>query len=135
MDVRTHWEKIYTEKAPDAVSWYRRHLEKSLALIEQLNSNRSASIIDIGGGESTLVDDLVASGYGNITVLDISQAAIDATRKRLGMASGRVHLLSRTSRRSIWKMPLMMCGTTAQSFIFLPRQRIVSPISAKSPAR
>ncbi len=91
MDTQAHWEKIYTEKAPDAVSWYRSHLETSLALIERAASERSASIIDVGGGESTLVDDLLAHGYENITVLDISQTAIDTNRRRLGAASDRVH--------------------------------------------
>lgn len=93
MDSQTHWEKIYTEKAPDAVSWYRPHLERSLELIEHATPTRSAAIIDVGGGESTLVDDLLNRGYENITVLDISQTAIDATRGRLGKASGRVHWL------------------------------------------
>lgn len=93
MDSQIHWEKIYTEKAPNAVSWYRPHLEKSLELIEQVAAARSAAIIDVGGGESTLVDDLLAGGYENITVLDISQAAIDANRKRLGKASERVRWL------------------------------------------
>jgi SAM-dependent methyltransferase len=91
MDTQTHWEKIYTEKAPDAVSWYRPHLETSLALIEQAAASCSASIIDVGGGESTLVDDLLARGYDSITVLDISQTAIDANRKRLGKTSDRVY--------------------------------------------
>jgi SAM-dependent methyltransferase len=93
MDVQAHWEKIYTEKAPNAVSWYRPHLETSLALIEQTASGRSPSVIDVGGGESTLVDDLLARGYENITVLDISQCAIDANRKRLGKAAQSVHWL------------------------------------------
>jgi SAM-dependent methyltransferase len=94
MDSQTHWEKIYNEKAADAVSWYRPHLETSLTLIERAAPNRSASIIDVGGGESTLVDDLLARGYENITVLDIAQTAIDANRKRLGKASKRVHWLA-----------------------------------------
>jgi len=93
MNAQTHWERIYTEKAPDAVSWYRPHLETSLALIEQISPDRSASIIDVGGGESTLVDDLLARGYENITILDISQTAIDANRKRLGIVSERVKWL------------------------------------------
>lgn len=93
MDTQTHWEKIYTEKAPDAVSWYRPHLETSLTLIEQAAASISASVIDVGGGESTLVDDLLGRGYENVTVLDISQTAIDANRKRLGKASERVHWL------------------------------------------
>ena len=83
MDAQTHWDKIYLEKAPDAVSWYRPHLEMSLSLIERAAPGCSASVIDVGGGESTLVDDLLARGYANITVLDISQTAIDANRKRL----------------------------------------------------
>jgi SAM-dependent methyltransferase len=87
MNSQGHWEKIYAEKAPDAVSWYRPHLEKSLSLIEQFAQGTAAAIIDVGGGESTLVDDLLARGYENITVLDISHAAIDASRKRLGSAS------------------------------------------------
>jgi 2-polyprenyl-3-methyl-5-hydroxy-6-metoxy-1,4-benzoquinol methylase len=93
MDAQTHWEKIYAETVPNAVSWYRPHLETSLSLIEQTASGRSASVIDVGGGESTLVDDLLARGYENITVLDISQSAIDANRKRLGKAAERVHWL------------------------------------------
>jgi 2-polyprenyl-3-methyl-5-hydroxy-6-metoxy-1,4-benzoquinol methylase len=93
MDAKTHWEKVYTTKAPEAVSWYRAHLETSLALIERAAGGRSASIIDVGGGESTLVDDLIARGYENITVLDISQTAIDVTKKRLGLAGRQVHFL------------------------------------------
>jgi 2-polyprenyl-3-methyl-5-hydroxy-6-metoxy-1,4-benzoquinol methylase len=90
MSSQTHWEKIYGTKAPDAVSWYRPHLETSLELIQRAAPARSASIIDVGGGESTLVDDLLAQGYQNITVLDISQTAIDATMKRIGKASAQV---------------------------------------------
>jgi hypothetical protein len=63
MDAHNHWENIYSKKAPDAVSWYRPHLEKSLELIDKAAPERSASIIDVGGGESTLVDDLIARGY------------------------------------------------------------------------
>ncbi len=90
MDTQAHWDKIYTEKAPDQVSWYRPHLEASLALIEQVCAGPAASIIDVGAGESTLVDDLLARGYSNLTVLDISQAAIAASRKRLGDAAKSV---------------------------------------------
>jgi len=93
MDAKNHWEKIYATKAPDAVSWYRAHLETSLALIERAAGAISASIVDVGGGESTLVDDLLARGYQNITVLDISETAIDATKKRLGTAAEYVSWL------------------------------------------
>lgn len=93
MDAKTHWEKVYASKAPETVSWYRPHLETSLALIEHAATGYSASIIDVGGGESTLVDDLLAQGYENITVLDVSQTAIDVTKKRLGLAAEQVHWL------------------------------------------
>jgi len=90
VDTRTHWEKIYTTKVPEQVSWYRPHLETSLALIERAAGTPSASIVDVGGGESTLVDDLLARGYQNITVLDVSETAIDVTKKRLGTAAEHV---------------------------------------------
>jgi 2-polyprenyl-3-methyl-5-hydroxy-6-metoxy-1,4-benzoquinol methylase len=93
MDPKTHWEKVYTTKAPDAVSWYRPHLEISLALIERAADSHSASIIDVGGGESTLVDDLLLRGYKNITVLDVSQTAIDLTKSRLGSGAEKVRWL------------------------------------------
>jgi len=93
MDAQAHWERIYTQKDPDKLSWYRPHLETSLAFIERAAPGRAASIIDIGAGESTLVDDLLARGYTNITVLDISQTAIDANRKRLGDAAMLVRWL------------------------------------------
>ena len=93
-DVKTHWEKVYTTKATDQVSWYRPHLEMSLSLIERAAAGQSASIIDVGGGESTLVDDLLARGYQNTTVLDISQTAIDVTKNRLKELAERVHWIT-----------------------------------------
>lgn len=93
MDATTHWDKVYTTKAPDAVSWYRPHLETSLALIERAAEAHSASVLDVGGGESTLVDDLLLRGYENVTVLDVSQTAIDLTKRRLGPAAEQVRWL------------------------------------------
>ena len=90
MDTQAHWERVYGTKAPTEVSWFRPHLETSLALIEQVAADRSASIIDVGGGKSTLVDDLIGRGYRTITVLDISQTAIEHSKKRLGSASPQV---------------------------------------------
>jgi len=93
MNAQDHWDRIYKEKAPDQVSWYRPHLEASLALIDQVGAGQSVAIIDVGAGESTLVDDLLGRGYSNVTVLDISQTAIAASQKRLGRAAQRVHWL------------------------------------------
>src|SRR5579863_3446787 len=91
VNVKTHWEKVYTTKTPDQVSCYRPHLEASLTLIERAAGGVLASIIDVGGGESTLVDDLLARGYQNVTVLDISQTAIEMTKKRLENLAERIH--------------------------------------------
>jgi len=90
MDARSHWDAVYTTKAPDAVSWYRPHLEKSLEIIERIARDRSVSIIDVGGGESTLVDDLLARGYQSVAVLDVSPTAIEVTKRRLGQTADRV---------------------------------------------
>ena len=94
MDAKTHWENIYTTKAPDQVSWYRPHLETSLALIKRAARDRAASIIDVGGGESTLVDDLFKQGFRDITVLDVAQAAIDVNKTRLGKKAAGVHWIA-----------------------------------------
>jgi 2-polyprenyl-3-methyl-5-hydroxy-6-metoxy-1,4-benzoquinol methylase len=93
MNAKTHWEKVYTTRAPEKVSWYRAHLETSLALIERAVHARSAAIIDVGGGESTLVDDLLLRGYKDLTILDVSQTAIDVTKKRLGSVADRISWL------------------------------------------
>jgi methylase of polypeptide subunit release factors len=89
MRAKAHWESVYTAKALEEVSWYRPHLDTSLALIGQLTSSQAAAIIDIGTGASTLVDDLVGRGYANITILDISETALCMAKERLGPASIR----------------------------------------------
>lgn len=82
--MREHWEHVYQSKQPNEVSWFRPHLETSLELIENAaQGNKAAAILDAGGGASTLVDDLVERGYRNITVLDISQSALDVAKARL----------------------------------------------------
>lgn len=90
MDSKQHWEEVYRSKAPDAVSWYRSHLDTSLRLIDEIAPDRNATIIDVGGGESTLVDDLLARGYRNLTVLDMSGVALGATKQRLGSVAEQV---------------------------------------------
>jgi SAM-dependent methyltransferase len=90
MTIQSYWDNVYQTKSPDAVSWYRPHLERSLELIQGVVPDLSASIIDVGGGESTLVDDLLAKGYRDISVLDISRTAIEVAQKRLGELARRV---------------------------------------------
>ncbi len=93
MDRQAHWEKVYGANAPEQVSWFRPHLQTSLALIERAAADRSASIIDVGAGASTLVDDLLGHGYGNLTVLDISQRALDLAKNRVREAAKSVRWL------------------------------------------
>ena len=84
MDARAHWQNVYQTRQPDEVSWYRPHLETSLALIESAAPDRGARVIDVGGGASTLVDDLTSLGYREVAVLDVSSAALDIAKDRLG---------------------------------------------------
>ena len=93
MDPKAHWDKVYRTKRPNEVSWYRPHLDVSLQLIEEAAPNRDAQIIDVGGGESTLVDDLLAHGYRKLSILDISLTALDVARERLGDIANMVNWL------------------------------------------
>lgn len=90
MQSKNHWEKVYSSKAVDAVSWFQPHAALSLDLIQSTGAARNAGIIDVGGGASTLVDDLVADRYTDLTVLDLSGAALHAARQRLGADEHRV---------------------------------------------
>jgi SAM-dependent methyltransferase len=94
MNREQHWDGVYGTKAADEVSWFRPHLETSLALIEQAAPDRDSRIIDVGGGESTLVDDLLAKGYNKLTVLDISRTALEVTKLRLGDRAAGVEWLA-----------------------------------------
>ena len=90
MQAKEHWEKVYSTKAADAVSWFQPHANISVSLINDAGVSLDASIIDVGGGASTLVDDLLADGYTNLTVLDLSAAALAAARARLGETAAQV---------------------------------------------
>ncbi len=90
MQSKQHWEKVYTSKSADTVSWFQPHAESSLDFIHATGVGKDAAIIDVGGGASTLVDDLVSEGYADLTVLDLSAAALDAARKRLGGQESKV---------------------------------------------
>ena len=90
MEKRAHWENVYTTKPHDRVSWYREHLDNSLKLILGTGVGRHAAVIDVGGGSSTLVDDLIYHGFSDVTVLDISETAMAASKERLGAKAGDV---------------------------------------------
>lgn len=84
MQTKDHWENVYSTKAEDEVSWFQEHAELSFNLIRNSGVPLAASIIDVGGGTSRLVDDLVMHGYRSVTVLDLSRAALVKAKARLG---------------------------------------------------
>jgi 2-polyprenyl-3-methyl-5-hydroxy-6-metoxy-1,4-benzoquinol methylase len=87
---KQHWDKIYLSKTPDQVSWTQRVPQTSLDFIHSFRLPKNAAIIDVGGGDSKLVDFLLDEGYTNITVLDISIEAIKKTQARLGKSASNV---------------------------------------------
>jgi 2-polyprenyl-3-methyl-5-hydroxy-6-metoxy-1,4-benzoquinol methylase len=91
MDNKEHWEKVFSTKAPNEVSWFQEYPTTSMAFLELFNLPLNAKIIDIGGGDSNLVDALLEKGYQNIWVLDISAAALDRAKQRLG---DKAHLVN-----------------------------------------
>ncbi len=93
MQAKEHWENVYSTKATNEVSWFQEHAELSLKLIRDASIPLGASIIDVGGGASTLVDDLSTSGYKNVTVLDLSGAALAKAKARLGARASNVQWL------------------------------------------
>lgn len=93
MQSKSHWESVYQTRAQSEVSWYQKQAKLSLKLIKDAKIPPGASVIDIGGGASTLVDDLLNNGFQNITVLDISGAALTAVKGRLGSRADSVHWL------------------------------------------
>ena len=105
-DWKDHWEKLYADKKPAEVSWYQSHPQYSLSLIGDTGVGTAASIIDVGGGASTLVDHLLTTGYRDITVLDIARSAIERTQQRLADRSQQV----------TWVESDVTCYTPGQRF-------------------
>lgn len=89
-DRKSHWDKVYRTKGLKEVSWYQKNPETSLKLIRESGFDKDAKIIDVGGGNSLLTDYLLKEGYTNITVLDISETAINNVKERLGDDAGKV---------------------------------------------
>ena len=84
MNTRVHWESLYSTKAPEELGWYERHLRPSLSMIRSLGIPKAANIIDVGGGASTLVHDLLSDGFRSVTILDVSASALSCAQSRLG---------------------------------------------------
>lgn len=89
-DRQEHWDRVYEEKAPTAVSWYQPTPEPSLLALVRVGALPTSSFIDVGGGASNLVDALLVQGWKDLTVLDIAAPALDAAKARLGPLAGTV---------------------------------------------
>lgn len=94
MDRRSHWDHVYRTKGPDHVSWFQAEARRSRALIERVAPSRDTRIIDVGAGASTLVDGLLAAGYRDVTVVDLSPTALTLAQQRIGAAADTVTWLS-----------------------------------------
>lgn len=99
MSTREHWDGVYRSKSPDSVSWYRPRLEQSLAWIGGCGLDPRAHIVDVGGGASTLIDDLLARGFERISVADISAEALTHPQARLGDAARSVWVVGDAHRK------------------------------------
>ena len=88
-----HWEQVYATRLTSELSWYQREPATSLRLIEGLASDNPCKVIDVGGGAAFLVDGLVARGFNDVTVLDVSQHALDEVEERLGERASGVKLV------------------------------------------
>jgi len=88
---KQHWENVFTTKASNEVSWFQEYPKTSMEFLQLFKLPLTANIIDIGGGDSNLVDALLDKGYQNIWILDISAAALDRAKKRLGEKASLVH--------------------------------------------
>lgn len=93
MDTKAHWAQVYATKAAKAVSWYQDRPDLSLKFIQETQVGPHAAVIDVGAGASTLVDHLLADGYSDITLLDISEAALDVAKTRIGSQSDKLRCL------------------------------------------
>lgn len=91
MKTRQHWEQVYATKSQNETSWTQQVPEQSLSIIDGINASRNSPIIDIGGGDSLLIDFLLDKGYNDLTVLDISAGAIDRAKNRLGPRADQVN--------------------------------------------
>lgn len=94
MDSKNHWQNVYETKNSTAVSWFQEHANLSLELIQQRNIDKHTPIIDVGGGASTLVDDLLTADFQALTVLDLAASALTVAQTRLGQRSYQVTWLA-----------------------------------------
>jgi SAM-dependent methyltransferase len=124
-DNKKHWENVYETKNPDQVSWTQKKPQTSLDFIKSSGLDKGARIIDIGGGDSNLVDFLLEEGYENITVLDISAKALEKAKERLGDAAAKVKWIA-TDITAFQPMETYDIWHDRAAFHFLTTQEQVS---------
>jgi 2-polyprenyl-3-methyl-5-hydroxy-6-metoxy-1,4-benzoquinol methylase len=98
---QAHWESVYTKKGESEVSWFQESPTPSLELIGQIGATSASALIDIGGGASRLVDNLVNKGFQDVTVLDLSEAALATAKARLESRSAQVHWI--VADATVWE--------------------------------
>jgi hypothetical protein len=130
IDPKRHWEDVYGSKAENEVSWFQDEPATSIEFIRHCGGGVDVPIIDIGGGESRLVDRLLDAGYSNVTVLDLSEHALRHTKERLGERAQAVNGSSPTSPAGKHRCAINY-GTTARCCISSPNRRIAMPIGER----
>jgi SAM-dependent methyltransferase len=100
---QAHWEGVYTKKAEHELSWFQENPAPSLDLMAQVGATSASAVIDVGGGASRLVDNLLGRGFRDVTVLDLSEAALEAAKVRLGTRAGQVHWI--VADATVWEPP------------------------------
>ena len=113
---RDHWQSVYQSKGEQQTSWFRPHLDESLRLIDGLDLDKALPAIDVGGGRSTLVDDLLARGFDALTVLDLSSSALEDSRNRLGERGAAVAWLASDITRA--ELPVAHYGLWHDRAVF-----------------
>ena len=98
---QAHWQNVYTKKGENEVSWFQENPAPSLELIAQVGATPASAIIDIGGGASRLVDNLIDQDFEDVTVLDLSEAALEAAKARLGSRAAQVHWI--VADATVWE--------------------------------
>jgi len=134
VEARQHWEQVYRTKRPTEVSWYAPHLDVSLRMIEEAAPERASRIIDVGGGEATLVDDLLERGYSYVSVLDVSATALDVAKARLGKCAGKIDWLCGDVTTYPLRAIGTTCGTTVRYSTSAPTRRTAPRMSYRWPA-
>ncbi|MFE3870645.1 hypothetical protein ACFX5F_05360 [Flavobacterium sp. ZS1P70] len=114
---RNHWDIVYEKKLPNEVSWTQENPKTSVDFIRENNLDKSAKIIDIGGGDSRLIDYLLEEGYENLTVLDISSKALERAKTRLGNKVTKL-LGSFQISLNLYPIAITIFGMTGQHFTF-----------------